>query len=549
MLQDYDLSLLHMIAQSWGVELKAPDARTAVPLLVSTILDAELVEEVLETLPADAVEALQGLLDNDGFLSWSLFTRRYGEIRVMGPARRDRERPDLYPTSAAEVLWYHALVGKAFLDLPPEPQEYAYIPNDLLQFLSSLNPQGAQKIGRPASPGERAYPKMTDDRILDYICTLLAAFRLGVELEKIDTSRWEIPPNFLVALMQSIELIGIDNQPNPELARQFLENDRAHALVQIAAAWMQGSRMNELRLLPGLTFEGNWHNDPLQSRQAVMDFISQVPEGSWWSLSAFGESIKLHNPDFQRPAGDYDSWFIKDEKTGEYLRGFASWEEVDGAFIRYMLCGPLHWLGFIDLARPDPGAQPTAFRTSPWSAALWQGKPPEGLHPEDEPVKINADGELLLSRYTSREVRYQVARFGEWKVSSIDEYLYQLTPASLQRARDQGLQVRHLLLLLRRFPGLNIPPNLLRSLERWENAGVQVSLQPAMLLQVQDVDIIEKLQKTSAKRYLGTALNETTITIKPGAEEIVRKELVRIGYLVDPIPKEEEVRRSNSSKA
>ena len=46
MLQDYDLSLLHMIAQSWGFELSAPDARTAVPMLASFILDAELVEEV-----------------------------------------------------------------------------------------------------------------------------------------------------------------------------------------------------------------------------------------------------------------------------------------------------------------------------------------------------------------------------------------------------------------------------------------------------------------------------------------------------------------------
>jgi hypothetical protein len=540
MLQDYDLSLLHMIAQSWGFELSAPDARTAVPMLASFILDAELVEEVLETLPADAIQALQGLLDNNGYLSWSLFTRRYGEIRVMGPARRDKERPDLYPTSAAEVLWYHALIGKAFLDLPPEPQEYAYIPDDLLQFLASLHPQGEQKPGRPASPAERAYPEKADDSILDYVCTLLAAFRLGYPLDEIDTSKWRIPLDFLVALMQSIELIGVDQQPNPDLARQFLESDRAHALAQLASAWMQSSRMNELHLLPGLTFEGNWQNDPLQSRHDIMDFISQVPEGTWWSLPAFVETIKQKNPDFQRPAGDYESWFIKDVKTGEYLRGFSSWERVDGATIRYMICGPLHWLGFVDLARPDPSSEPTAFRTSALSAALWEGKPPSGLHPEDEAVKINADGELLLSRYTSREVRYQVARFGEWRPSRADDYVYQLTPASLERARQQGLQVKHLLMLLRRYPELQVPPTLVRSLERWESTGVQARLQNAVLLQVKDPGIIDKLQKSGAKRYLGTVLNEHTVTIKPGAEESIRKELIRIGYLVDTLHHEEE---------
>ena len=59
-------------------------------------------------------------------------------------------------------------------------------------------------------------------------------------------------------------------------------------------------------------------------------------------------AVHQQQPDFQRPAGDYDSWFLRDQQSGEFLRGFEHWDEVDGALLRYLICGPLHWLGGVD---------------------------------------------------------------------------------------------------------------------------------------------------------------------------------------------------------
>src|SRR5579859_5992190 len=39
-------------------------------------------------------------------------------------------------------------------------------------------------------------------------------------------------------------------------------------------------------------------------------------------------AVKEEEPDFQRPAGNYDSWYIRDAQSGEYLRGFESWDRV-----------------------------------------------------------------------------------------------------------------------------------------------------------------------------------------------------------------------------
>ncbi len=85
------------------------------------------IQDVLGQLETEPHEALQVLLENEGRMPWATFCRQYGEVRAMGPGRRDRERPDLNPTSVTELLWYRGLIGKAFLNLPPEPQEYAYL--------------------------------------------------------------------------------------------------------------------------------------------------------------------------------------------------------------------------------------------------------------------------------------------------------------------------------------------------------------------------------------------------------------------------------------
>ena len=105
-LQGNDLVFLRMIANAWGIELQAADVYTALPLLAKTMLQDKLFQEIIEALPSEAHQALQKLYNQEGQIPWSAFTRQFGEVRVMGAGRRDRERPDLHPTSPSEVLWY-----------------------------------------------------------------------------------------------------------------------------------------------------------------------------------------------------------------------------------------------------------------------------------------------------------------------------------------------------------------------------------------------------------------------------------------------------------
>jgi hypothetical protein len=113
-------------------------------------------------------------------MPWSQFTRRNGELREMGPGRRDREQPHQNPVSPVEMLWYRGLVGRAFFDAPGGPEEFAYIPDDLLGLLSGTRQLEVLPLGRPASPTERAHTFSATDIILDHACTLLSALRMGI---------------------------------------------------------------------------------------------------------------------------------------------------------------------------------------------------------------------------------------------------------------------------------------------------------------------------------------------------------------------------------
>jgi hypothetical protein len=531
-LQGRDLGYLHIVARLWGVELDEQDTPSTIIHLSKLLLNASIVNDMVSSLSSEAKSALDDLTQHAGRLPWAQFTRTYGEVREMGAAKRDRENPYEHPISVVEVLWYRALVARAFFDSPAGPEEFAYIPDDLLEMIPQSAGTGMPMIGRQASALEYACISPVSDHILDHACTYLAALRLDIipPVSFTSQSGEELTSEFMKSILSTGELLDEVGIPIPEPVRIFLEAKRGEALVQLFKSWQQSTLINELRLLPDLIIEGNWENDPLRTRLTILDYLTSIPAGTWWNLGSFVSAIKQRNPDYQRPAGDYDSWFIRHNTNGEYLRGFDHWDEVDGRLIRYILSGPLHWLGVLDLARHEEGQEVTAFRLSGWSMALLQGESPRGLQREEEPLVIRSDARLSARRLAPRRVRYQVSRFCEWEKETPDEYQYRISVASLSRARQQGLTVTQLLSLLNRY-AKTVPPSLVKALERWDKQGIEARMEKMVVLRVVSEDILRVLRKSRASRFLGETLGPTTIAVKPGAVDKVLGALAELGYL------------------
>ncbi|MGH2524652.1 MAG: hypothetical protein ACRDH2_19265, partial [Anaerolineales bacterium] len=127
-LDDYDLGLLRVMAGLWGLELEATSQRDAAQELAAQLLQADRVAQMVEALPPEARAALRVVARDRMLLA--TFTRKYGELRPMGPARRDREQPWANAPSPAEVLWYRGLIARAFFDVGSGPQEFIFIPED-----------------------------------------------------------------------------------------------------------------------------------------------------------------------------------------------------------------------------------------------------------------------------------------------------------------------------------------------------------------------------------------------------------------------------------
>lgn len=535
----YDLGYLQIVAELWGVDFSAGDLNQGIESLLQVLLDDQLIREIIDSLPTEAQRAVADLLSNDGRMAWSFFKRRYGEVREMGSGRRDRARPYLEPISTAEVLFYRALIGRTFFDTPSGPEEFAYVPDDFLQVLEADQAQSRQPLGRAAHAAEYSHILPISDRILADACTLLAALRMGLQEVNDHFSsypgQYPLTELFLKMLLDSARLLGKDGVPDPEPTRDFLEAERGQSLAQLVSHWIESKQLNELVLLPGLILEGEWRNDPLLAREALLDFLETIPENTWWNIESFIDVIQQQYPDFQRPAGDYDSWFIRlaeheDGQETEYLRGFEYWDQVEGQLLRFMITGPLHWLGILDLAAPAKDKLPAAFRTSSWSAALLQGEPPEDLPVEDEKILARSDARLVLPTRVPRSVRYQVARFSEWDDRDRETYHYRLTPSSLSRASESGLLTSHLLALLRNHAEA-IPPNLVTALERWDQHGRQARIEGVQVLRLGSPEILEELRASRAARFLGDPLGPTTVIVKSGAQEKVISALSELGYL------------------
>ena len=520
-LHKQDLGHFRIVAEFWGLELESTDTIPALEELCGSLLDLEAVSETLEILPAEARSALNELVSADGKIEWSIFARKYGEIREMGAGRRDRERPYLKPASTAEFLFYRALIAKAFFESDKGSQEFAYIPEDLLEIINEVNLEdtpivpSAEALGRPATPIEKAFEIPATDFVLDDATTYLAAMRIGHE-SKTEFKR-ELP-----LLLTTAGIIKNDGLL-PEAVKKFLEATRKEGLELLYGAWLASTTFDELRLMPGIVCEGEWKSQPQVTREFLMNLVNDIPEGKWWSIPAFVKAIKEKYPDYQRPAGDYDSWFIKRASDGQFMRGFAYWDFVDGALIKYLI-QLLHWLGKVDLAAPEEGKEPTAFRLV-------------GLRPEtlktDVKLNVASTGKISVPRSFSRAVRYQLARFCEWDEPKGDEYFYRVTAESLKRATEQGLKAEQLLAMLVKYTKETVPPAMVKALKRWDANGPEARVESLLVLRVSKPEIMEEMRKSKAGKYFGEMLSPTAVVVKSGAIQKVLAELAELGLLAE----------------
>ncbi|HSN94146.1 MAG TPA: hypothetical protein VLR89_03680, partial [Anaerolineaceae bacterium] len=259
-LYDQDLNFLETLEEFWGISVRGKDARAKAEALVLVLDDALLIREQLASLPPQVEAALQDLKNQGNKTPWTAWTRDYGALRPMGPGKRKREKPGVFPVSTTEYLWYRGLIGRIFLKEDETLTEFTFLPEEVAQELPGNHPTEKPGFQLRALENAPSVETSYESRILDDLCTLLASLRRPEKEHALLAANpsalyWQV----LEGLAQSVGLMS--GQVPAEIARNFLELPRGEALRWLVQSWMVSTAFDELKFHPDWRLEGTWQHD------------------------------------------------------------------------------------------------------------------------------------------------------------------------------------------------------------------------------------------------------------------------------------------------
>jgi hypothetical protein len=547
-LKERDAALHMTIAETWGVDiLRLGESETA-EALKTAMLDQDNALRIWEGLTDTQRGALQTLIGASGNqMPLLMFQRFNGQLREMGAGKAEREKPHKNPTSDTEALVYRGLIFTRFEHGGTGARKMVYIPPDLLNVLpayktayENLEDEAPGQAEQAAAfvdefaprideidPGEDIIAATTT--IVDDMATLLGYLQVfegsygenGLtqnDRELLEPHLLDADPlrlDFIFGVGVSAGLIEVaagKARPRRAETRRWLESNRSEQLYRLATAWRQSTIYRDLWHVEGLYPDPTgFPYDSVVAREALLAFIRELtPQQGWWSLDEFIMMIKETEPDFQRPGGDYDSWYIRNA-AGEYLQGFQSWDAIEGALIDHYVSQPLHWLALVDLA--SDAAKLTAYGRAFVSDEGWPNVP----DPE-EPIEVKPDGTLIVSRKVSRFERFQAMRFTEWlEADATQNYVLKLTGEGIRRAGEQGINTGHISAFISRMlDGGALPAPINRLLESWKSgSSASVSIERMYVLRTTSPETLDYVFDTPAlRRYVGARLGDMAAAVR-----------------------------------
>jgi hypothetical protein len=389
---------------------------------------------------------------------------------------------------------------------------------------------------KPVSEPNQYTP--TNSSVVDDLTTLLAlAQRTAQRSEALDLLNQLLLDadldrrSLLVNLAREMEMLRETNggiRPT-RTAVAWLAKSREAQLRDLMDAW-SSSGWNDLCHTPGLRCEGDqWRNDPILARTALLDALPQTPD--WYRLADLISQIKQTDPDFQRPDGNYDTWYVRDVAQDSYLTGIESWDLVEGRLLGFLVKGPLVWLGLAETAVQGPH---TLFRLTD-RALEWLASAPPASEEVTTPISVQPDATILASHNANRHHRFQVARISEPQpVEPGKPYAYQITPASLKQAREEGIEPDRILTFLQEASERPLPAATKRGIERWRERGVEGRLETAVILRVRDATILETLRNNPKTRdFIDESLGDLAATVRLENWQKLREAAAQLGLLLD----------------
>ncbi|MDQ4075902.1 MAG: hypothetical protein M3220_06595 [Chloroflexota bacterium] len=561
-LEEHPAILLRAIAAGHGIQVEQRSVEALVDQLYEHLTRPETIARLLEEMDEETRAALDFLIAAGGQMPSHRFQRDPlgGELRQLGAGAMERARPWESPVSATERLFYLGLICIGFgvsgefrgqlLFIPPEvldllppvvqaPVTFELTPldgvppgvregalamvEDAFVVLSDLQRQNVHPLKGRYLPPEALH------RINERLT--MPEPEVSLQHER-DTQRLAL----LMHLLRALNLIEETRdgllKPVTLRARKWLRLPRPHRLLSLQRAWTDDPTWNDLWRIPTLRpARTGWHNDPQRARAALVRWLREVPSEGWFSVVDFVRAVKRVDPDFQRPDGDYNSWYIRHGETGQLLHGWENWEQVEGTLLRYYFAGPLHWLGIVDLGYLAPSdRQPFAFQLTPYGSR-WLGRsadlPPQ---PERAPVIIAADGTITVPSSADDWERLHLERLSVPLEEGPGDY--RLDKDRIIAELMEGTEIERVIRFLDHATNGFLPASVKERLQGWAGGYERITLEELIVLEVDDVHLLRDLQRQpNISQYFSRPLGPRAVAIPAEHLEAVVGVLRKAGYL------------------
>jgi hypothetical protein len=497
------------------------------------------------TTHAELVEAIVARLSDATYMRERLAELTPAEQRVLTAARRGggeirgfllqrllgSEAPD-----AARVLTEPGLLFRTFAPIGPHRGEVFTAADEVLQLLPPTD-QEEDEVGPPSAvdPPERAARRGSDPTFS--IFTLLSlrqrqaldtsagarASQLQSETEgwAREPGGWEWPErwSFLEHLCIALGLV-VDGRLASTARLPRLLSDRAQLASRLWQAYLRD------RSWPELGRAGISHGDelaeqadPTALRGSMVHELARLEPGHWLTLAELSGWLRRGAPTLVREHLDARAAVLHDPATGKSLFDDDGWALVEGPLLRYLVLGPLYWLGII--ATDDTGER---VAVTPLGGALvgQSGEAPADRQAErcvwdgdafQAPARADLGQLLRAERYLRLEYRAQISR-------------YRLERGDVAAALQAGGSVDECRRLLVGLGG-PLPEAVEAGLAEAEAEFGALVLRPAVLLEARSAGELDALDPALFRSRPGPTVAEV-----PASQALaVAEELRRLGHL------------------
>lgn len=527
---------LRRIAEAHGLALDEAATRPElVERVAGRLLDGDYVADRLRRLSAEQRQALAAARAAGGELRGLLLARSLGSD--------DAE--------AARVLVEQGLLFRAFAATGPHRGEIFTLPDELFPLVGEA--EGARALvgleaipeaTPPASPRRRATDPLfslfalasflqrdqpASRRAASDAGALSARFRREVEGWSVEPGGWDWQErwSFLRHLSAATGLLrgrrGPDGEPARIQARAFV--DRAALVRRLWTAYLQTREWSEVARA-GIPHgeELGQQVDPPSARAALLGALRNLPPGRWVRCEEVVTAMERITPGFLREQLDARSAALINPASGVPLFREGSWREVEGVYLRFLLLGPLYWLGVI-----GTDEEGNLVRVTAAGAALLRDAPLEERATEscvwqsDDRLAAPARADLASLLRAERFLR--LVRRGPVSVYALDA---ERVAATLQ-AGGSAAAIRSLLVSLT----ASDPPEAIQErLRHWESAAGALHLRPAVLLEGTSRDLLDTVLALEGVRGgVRRRIGETVAEVAGSRAVELAEAMQRAGHL------------------